>query len=119
MGELEASPSGSSHKNCDARCLFGPKPSLLRLKVVEGFLPFANCMAHCWGGVYGERVSAFPNFFNVGIFLVTQCVGVFLVSGFFSEVLIHVKQFIESMGGRSFAYSDIPSNAPPDLFRAS
>lgn len=28
--------------------------------------------------------------FNVGIFLVTQCVGVSLVSGFLSDVLIHV-----------------------------
>lgn len=59
--------------------------------------------------VHGKSGSAISTCFNVGIFLVTQCVG---VSSFV--------KFIESTGGGLFAYSDTPSNTPcPDLLRAS
>ena len=46
-----------------------------------------DCLVPCQGwGLFQECVSAFPTCFDVGIFSVTQCVGVTqLVSGFLSE----------------------------------
>ena len=55
--------------------------------------------------VHGKGGSAISTSFNVGICLVTWCVG---VSSFV--------KFIKSMGGGLFAYSDTPSNIPcPDV----
>ena len=54
--------------------------------------------------VHGKGGSAIPPV-SMGIFLVTQCVG---VSSFV--------KFIESVGRGLFAYSDTPSNTPcPDV----
>lgn len=67
----------------------------------------SNCIAHCrgqglwWEGVSAFQCSAFQYLFQCGYFLSHKYAQVSLncFSGFLSEVLIHVWQFIESMDG--------------------
>lgn len=75
----------------------GPNPT----QVEAGGWQFSSQMPIAWHAiddeVHGKSGSAISTCFNVGIFLVTQCVG---VSSFV--------KFIESTGGGLFAYSDTP-----------
>ena len=101
---LEASPSGGSHKNWDARCVVQTLHSSW-----SWWLTISSQMPIVWHAVddevHGKGGSAISTSFNVGICLVTWCVG---VSSFV--------KFIKSMGGGLCAYSDTPSNIPcPDV----
>lgn len=66
MGELRASLLVSGHENWDNRCvaqlIFAPQKKKKKKKLeVDNYL----LIIYQWGGLYGERISAFPTSVNL------------------------------------------------------